>query len=192
MSIRHATGAGRHRLVDRGADLYSTAPEAVTALLQAERLPHFIWEPCAGRGGVVRVLRDAGHAVIASDLIDYGFPLHFKQDFLTTTKAPTGVSAVITNPPYRLAAEFVAHALKLCPLAIMLLRLGFLESERRSPILDNGRLTRIHVFRNRLPMMHRDSWTGPRASSAIAFGWFVWNRDHRGPAVIDRISWSRT
>ena len=192
MSIRHATGAGRHRLVDRGADLYSTAPEAVTALLQAERLPHFIWEPCAGRGGVVRVLRDAGHAVIASDLIDYRIPAALQTGFPNDNQGTHRRQRGHHKSAYRLAAEFVAHALKLCPLAIMLLRLGFLESERRSPILDNGRLTRIHVFRNRLPMMHRDSWTGPRASSAIAFGWFVWNRDHRGPAVIDRISWSRT
>jgi len=38
-----------------------------------------------------------------------------------------------------------------------------------------------------LPMMHRDGWTGPRAASAIAFAWFCWDRDHRGPAIVDRI-----
>jgi hypothetical protein len=71
----------------------------------------------------------------------------------------------------------------------MLLRLGFLESARRSPLLDHGLLVRVHVFKERLPMMHRHNWEGPRASSAICFAWFVFDRNHRGPATIDRISW---
>jgi hypothetical protein len=53
-------------------------------------------------------------------------------------------------------------------------------------------LAAVHVFKNRLPMMHRDGWAGPRASSAIPLAWFVWNRNHRGPAAIDRISWEST
>jgi hypothetical protein len=73
----------------------------------------------------------------------------------------------------------------------MLLRLTFLESERRRGILE-GRagLMRVHVFRNRLPMMHRDGWDGPRASSSTAHAWFVWHREHTGPATLHRISWS--
>ena len=52
------------------------------------------------------------------------------------------------------------------PRVVMLLRLAFLESKRRSGILDGGQLARVHVFRNRLPMMHRAGWAGPKASSA--------------------------
>ena len=111
-------------------------------------------------------------------------------DFLLERTAPTGVEAIVTNSPYKLAAEFVAHALDLCPRVVMLLRLAFLESERRSGILDGGQLARVHVFRNRLPMMHRSGWAGPKASSAIAFGWFVFDRNHQGPTVMDRISWT--
>jgi hypothetical protein len=40
-------------------------------------------------------------------------------------------------------------------------------------------------------MMHRTGWTGPRASSATAFAWFVWERGYHGPTTIDRISWER-
>jgi ParB/Sulfiredoxin domain len=32
-------------------------------------------------------------------------------------------------------------------------------------------------------------WTGPRASSATAYAWFVWDRAHSGPTVVHRISW---
>jgi hypothetical protein len=162
----------------------------VEALLRVENLPHFLWEPAAGRGAIVNVLREAGHAVIASDLVDYGFPTHFNgRDFLLEHKVPECCEAIVTNPPFKLAEQFVSHALDLCPRVIMLLRLAFLESERRRGILEDRGLARVHVFRNRLPMMHRANWTGPKASSAVAYGWFIWSREHRGPATINRISW---
>jgi hypothetical protein len=189
MTIAHSANAGQHCYEDRALELYETPPEATRALLRVEQIPHGIWECAAGCGAIVRVLRGAGHAVIASDIVPYDFPLHFVQDFLTTTTAPVATDMVLTNPPYRYAAEFVTHALKLCPKVILLCRLAFLESERRSPILDRGQLARIHVFRDRLPMMHRSTWTGPKASSAIAFAWLVWDANHTGPTTIDRISW---
>jgi hypothetical protein len=155
-------------------------------LLRVEPLPQCVWEPAAGRGAIVKILRDASHAVVASDVIDYG-DLDFVADFLMLTKAPAGVECICTNPPYQIATQFVMHALELVPQVVMLCRLAFLESAKRAPILDTGSLARIHVFKCRLPMMHRDSWQGPRASSAIPFAWFVWDRDHAGPAFIDRI-----
>jgi hypothetical protein len=187
--LDHAANPGCHSLAERGRDLYETPPEAVRALLRVEQIPHCVWEPAAGRGAIVRVLRDQGHAVIASDIVDYGFPLHFTRDFLDETNVPVGTELILTNPPYQQATEFVAHALKLCPRVVMLLRLAFLESERRSSLLDRGLLARVHVFKNRLPMMHRNGWTGPRASNAIAFAWFVFDHDHSGSAATDRISW---
>jgi hypothetical protein len=127
--------------------------------------------------------------VIASDIIHYDFALDFEADFLTQVRPPTGTELILTNPPYRFATEFVDHALTLCPRVIMLCRLAFLESERRTRILDTGTLAAIHVFKRRLPMMHRHGWTGPRTSGAMPFAWFVWNRNHSGPATVDRICW---
>jgi hypothetical protein len=180
----------RHSLVERGLDLYETPAVAVEALLCAEIIPHAIWEPAAGRGAIVNVLRNHGHAVIASDIFDYG-GLHFVRDFLGESKAPTGCSCIVTNPPFRLAEEFVAHALELSPLVVMLQRLAFMESERRTGILEGRGLARVHTFRKRLPMMHRDQWAGRKANSGMAFAWFVWDRSHTGPTTIDRISWER-
>jgi hypothetical protein len=182
----HSVQPGRHSLAERDKDCYETPRCAVEALLRAETLPLRIWEPAAGRGAIVNVLRAHGHAVIASDVVEYGFPLDFTADFLTALP-PKSCGAIITNPPYRDAERFVAHALNLVPRVYLLLRLAFLESERRTPILDSGKLARVHVFRKRLPMMHRAGWNGPRASSAIPFAWFVWRHDHHGPTVIDRI-----
>ncbi len=169
----HNTGqSGRARLAERGDDLYQTPPEATRALLRVENLPRHVWEPACGPGAIVNVLREAGHAVVATDLRSYGCPdSEGCIDFLMERRAPAGVEAVITNPPYKLAGEFVQHALTLVPRVYMLLRLAFLESERRSVILDNGQLARVHIFKRRLPFMHREGWTGPQANSAIAFAW---------------------
>lgn len=154
-----------------------------------EFLPGRLWEPACGRGAIVDVLRAAGHQVIGSDLVDYCRPDFFsRRDFLLEP-LPKGVECIVTNPPYRLAQAFVEHALEICPLAIFLLRLNFLASERRTDILENRGLARVWVFRKRLPMMHRAGWDGPRASSQFDHGWFVWDRGHRGPATLHRVSW---
>jgi hypothetical protein len=136
------------------------------------------------------VLRDAGHAVIASDVCDYG-GLHFVRDFLTETAMPVGCQCILTNPPFRSIEPFVAHALELSPLVIMLARWAFSESERRTPILENCGLSRIHCFRKRLLMLHRDGWQGRKANSGMAFCWMIWDRSHTGPTVVDHISWER-
>jgi hypothetical protein len=185
--LDHAAGSGRHALTHRGADCYWTPPVAVEALLEVERLPHSLWEPAAGAGHIVTVLRDRGYAMIASDIQNHGFPLHFHANFLATTKMPGGSEGIITNPPYRDANAFVRHAISLAPQIYMLLRLQFLEGVGRSDILEGAGLRAVYVFRKRLPMMHRLSWAGRRSSSAIAFAWFCWSHDHHGPAVIDRI-----
>jgi len=189
--IDHSAHCGTHALAARGSDMYETPPCAVRALLEVETLPPgAVWEPACGRGNIVRVLGEFGYRTYATDLHDYGAPERDAAgiDFLQATgSAPCFVGSIVTNPPYRLAGDFVCHALTICPRVCMLLRLAFLESKRRSAILDDGWLARVHVFRKRLPMMHREGWTGPRASSAIAFAWFVWDREHAGPAQLDRI-----
>lgn len=190
--LASGTGNKRATLAVRKDDLYETPEVAVEALLRAERLPHHIWEPACGPGAIVRSLRQRGHTVWATDLVDYGCPdSEAGVDFLMERQARIDVEAIVTNPPFKLAGEFVEHALALCPRVVMLLRLAFLESDRRTPILDNGKLARVHVFRKRLPMMHRKAWEGPKANSGMAFAWFVWDRFHRGPTELRRLSWER-
>ena len=86
------------------------------------------------------MLRGAGHTVIENDIVDYGQDQDSVQDFLDFERGPDRrIDAVVTNPPYRLAQQFVRHALTLCPRVFMLLRLTFYESERRRDVLDGRR-----------------------------------------------------
>jgi len=190
--LDHSCQVQRHPHADRGLDLYQTLAEAVRALLRVEQIPRRVWEPAAGRGAIVNVLRSAGHEGLASDIADYGDPTHFAgRDFLLERKAPDGCECILTNPPFRIVERFTAHALSLCPFVVLLRRLAFLESERRCEILEGRGLARVHVFHKRLPMMHRDQRSGKKASSGMAFAWFVWDRGHSGSTTIDRISLER-
>jgi hypothetical protein len=184
--LDYAAQPGRHPLRERRADLYEAPPCATIALTRAELLPRCIFEPAAGRGSIVNVLRSRGHRVVASDVIDYG-GLDFIADFMSVPKMPAGCGCILTNPPFQIVNKFIAHALDLSPRVIVLARLALLESVARTEILEYRNLARIHVFRRRLPMMHRDGWTGPRASSAVAYAWFVWDCDHHGLPTINRI-----
>lgn len=192
-NLASGNGDKRHAIKVRKDDLYETPPEAVAALLRAENLPDVIWEPACGPGSIVRVLRASGRQVYATDLVDYDSPDqdHAGWDFLMETQLPLGVKAIVSNPPFKNGAEFVAKGLSLCPKVIMLLRLAFLESEGRSAILDGGDLARVLPFRDRLPMIHREGWEGPKSTNAMAFAWFVWDRDWNKPTELRRISWQR-
>ena len=191
--LQTGTGNTRAPLRERKDDLYETPEVAVEALLKVEDIPKIVWEPACGPGKIVHVLRDAKRLVWASDLVDYECPdaIH-GIDFLMERRAPGNVEAIITNPPFKLAEEFVAKARDLCPRVYMLLRLAFLESERRTALLEAGDLARVWVFRKRLPMMHRSGWEGRKANSGMAFAWFVWDRAHEGPTEVRRLSWETT
>ena len=179
-----------HPHVARGNDCYSTPPVAVEALLRVEDLPFQVWEPAAGHGPIVTTLREAGHRVVASDVLHYDFELDFEADFLSVKKAPPGVEAICTNPPYQIVNQFTRHALALVPRVYLLLRLSFLASVSRTDILEERGLARVHVFRNRLPALHRDGWVGNRVSNPIDYAWLFWDRGHVGPAIFNRILWT--
>lgn len=188
--LASGTGNKRAPLADRKDDLYETPEVAVHALLRQEDIPALVWEPACGPGAIVRVLRETGRHVIATDLVDYGCPGQASgRDFLMEREVAEGCEMIVTNPPFKLAGEFAAHALELVPRCAMLLRLAFLESEKRRAVLDTGSLARVHVFRKRLPMMHRHGWEGKHSNSGMAFAWFVWDRAHSGPTELHRVSW---
>jgi hypothetical protein len=188
MAVALATQSKAHPRAARGRDLYKTSPVAVNALLAVERLPIQIWEPAAGNRAIVRALIAAGHRVVGTDIAS-------GTDFLKC-RVPRA-RAIVTNPPYLIAAQFAAHAIRLCPFVAMLMRLGFLEAgndrseagRARLFCLDQRPPARVHVFRNRLPMMHRHGWRGRKASSAMAFAWIIWDAGHSGPTELARISW---
>lgn len=181
----------RHALADRKDDFYATPREAIEAFIAVEgdRLPSTIWEPACGDGAIVLPLRETGRAVIATDLVSRGCPeSEARIDFLMN--APRfEVGGIVTNPPFKLATEFVQASLDRAPYVAMLMRLNFLEGGARKSFFENSPLARVHVASRRLPMMHRDGWDGPKSGSAIAYAWFVWDKAHTGSPEIQWFDW---
>ena len=71
---------------------------------------------------------------------------------------------IVTNPPYRLALEFVQRALSDgSTYSAFLLRLNWLESMRRKSFFEANPPSRLHIFSRRLPMSNRLGWTGKEA-----------------------------
>lgn len=162
----------------RGDDFHETPECATRALLSVEQFHGPIWEPACGHGAISRVLEAAGHDVISTDLVDRGYGPG-RIDFLMERepRAPN----IITNPPFKLAAEFARCACRLTTGKVAFLcRLGWLEGRERSRMFAETPLARVWVFAGRLPMMHRHGYEGPKSTSTIAFAWFVWERGHSG------------
>ena len=168
----------------RGDDFYETPSRAVEALLSVETFNGPIWEPACGAGAISRVLESRGHKVVSTDLVERGFG-QGGIDFLME-RAPLAPN-IVTNPPFKLAAQFAEVAVELTMTTgktCLLCRLGWLEGRARRLMFAKTRLSRVWVFSGRLPLMHRIGYDGPKSTSAIAFAWFVWSMNHEGPPVL--------
>lgn len=187
-----AQRGSRHPVNLTAHQLYETPACATQALLKHQKLPAQIWEPCAGRGAISRLLTADGHHVWASDIADYAghdgdvFP---GIDFFSTNQHPDNCQCIVTNPPFKDGDRFVRHALTLVHRVVVLMRLAAVEGSTRSDLID-GHLTMLWIGIQRLPMMHREGWKGRHASQATPFAWFVFDQKKRGRAFkAERISW---
>lgn len=133
-SIFKMLGASNHTDKAREMhDFYATSPEAIDLLKKKIGLPKQVLEPACGSGCLSGRLTELGHEVKSYDLIDRGYGE--VQNFFLMTEPPfEGDFAIVTNPPYRYASEFVLHSLELVPegsLVCMFLKTTFLESKGR-------------------------------------------------------------
>lgn len=189
-------GADRAALSERANDLYETPECAIRTLLRVEPwLPSRIWEPSAGRGAISRVLKAAGHEVIAHDLVAYDRAdpgIETPIDFLMERRAPIGVSRIVTNPPFKNGDEFIRHGLRLGCEVVVLLRLMAMEGSNRSDLIDLH-LRRVWAGIERLPQMHREGWESKKTTNSGApFAWFIFTpkaREPGEPIELRRMSW---
>lgn len=181
----HAVMAQRHEVHD-SLDDFPTPPWATRALCEhvigAEGLKRATcWEPACNRGHMVDPLGEYFYAVWASDVHDYGLEGAFQHDFLfpiTPHVFRWGNERpdwIITNPPFRLAEQFVARGFEIGPRGgtAILVRTAFLEGVGRYGKLFSQRPPSVIAqFTERVPMVKgRLTATG---STATAYCWLVW------------------
>lgn len=166
-------------------DFYRTPEHATRALLEKESFEGTIWEPACGDGAISILL---GKNVISTDLYKRGFGTPHV-DFLRCIGCPIfpdQINHIITNPPYKLAQEFIEHALKIVDGKVaMLLKLNFLEGQRRKSFWLTSPLKSVYVFSKRLSF---DKGTEKgKGKGLLAYAWYVWDKNYEGKATIDWI-----
>lgn len=176
MSQRDSGYARRER------DLYET-PEWVTKALipHLPRRPETIWEPACGNGKM--------QGVLTAHFDTYGSDVAFGTDFLLERSLPTAeADAIITNPPYDLATEFIEHALRLMEsvggIVAMLLRTDFDHAKSRSHLFRD-----CPAFAKKVVLTKRIVWFEPEPgakgkSPSFNHAWFIWDWRHDGPPTI--------
>ncbi len=133
-------------------------------------------EPACNRGHMVRPLTEVFGRVEASDVHDYG--AGYRVDDYLFGPPPEMVDWTITNPPFRLAQEFIHRALATSREGVaMLTRLSFLEGQRRwQDLFRANEPDLVLVFSERV-VMHRGR-LAPNGSTATAYCWLVWGSGH--------------
>lgn len=173
-------------------DFYETPAWAIDALLRNHALRGSrVLEPCAGDGAILKVLYSRGYPGLSTVAVEIRKEeedslacladiVHIA-DFLTW-KPSCAFDTIITNPPYSIAQEIIEHAFEIADgksEVIMLLRLGFLEAEKRYEFWQRHPVNHLYV------LSARPSFTGG-GTDGTAYGWFVWdNSDHQSIKVID-------
>ena len=111
----------------------------------------------------------------ANDIFDYGLVGCTISDYLTMQALP-GVEGILTNPPFKLAAEFLEKALGEAGYIAFLLRSMWLaDADRRDDLLERYPPARVWHLK-RLPMMHREGYAGKRSTSMAPHSLLVWDR----------------
>lgn len=185
----HAVMAQRIEPKDSPDD-FPTPPWATRALIEHvldgknELARMSCLEPACGAGHMAKVLKEYFENVESADAFDYGYGEI--KDFLGKNVEANSVDWVITNPPFRLAEEFVVQASRTARKGIAILaRTVFLESVGRyEGIFREMPPTKFAQFVERVPMVkgRLDS----KATTATGYAWLVWEK----PATtMPRLMW---
>lgn len=144
-------------------------------------------EPSAGGGAFMRALQAVG-AVVAGCDVDIVAPtvrdgMAVCHDFMAMAGPDEPFELprwdwIVGNPPYNEAQAHVERAIALADIGCaFLLRLAFLESEKRAAFWRLYPPAEVHV------LSRRPSFTGGGTDSA-AYAFFVWRRSFTGSPVM--------
>jgi len=154
-------------------DQYET-PEWVTrALLPYIPKDSLIWEPACGSGKMARVLN-----------ADYMSDIQTGTDFLAQTYLDaSGINAIITNPPYTKATEFIERALDFMDdsgFVAMLLRTDFDHAKSRRHLFADHK-----AYKKKLVLTKRIQWfEDSKSSPSFNHAWFIWDwRNKKAPTI---------
>lgn len=192
-------------------DYYATPPFITEAFLEAlkadgDSLSSEIWEPAAGERHIEKILTNAGHSVICTDIVQRTEGVHYG-DFLNIAvngrvfddtdysqypwileNLKTGKYMVkcdiVTNPPYSLASEFYEHACELVAnghKVCMFVKIQFLETQKRYELFKKFPPKKAYICVNRVECGKNGDF-GPNDGNggAACYIWLVYEKGYEG------------
>lgn len=193
----------RRRVAPDSLDYFPTPPFATRALaeflvsISEPVAEQSVWEPACGEMHMVRPLREIFASVRASDVHQYGD--HELLDFALLGATEPPVDWVVSNPPFRLAEEFIHTGLHVARRGVaMLLRSAFLEGqERHASLFRNAPPSYVLQFVERVAMLEGrlvqigtvDPFAekaGTKVSTATSYVWLIWLKHGDGDT---RLRW---
>ena len=190
-SLFKMLGASNHCDEEREEnDFYATDPVAIDWLLGVESFSEFVWEPCCGAGHLSKKLKEYGHILLNTDIIDRGYEdFNDVLDFLQYD-GPIFKGDIITNPPYKYCSEFIKKSLDVIEdghKVAMFLKLQTLEGQKRyNEIFSVNPPKSVYVFVKRVACGKNGKFDS--GSSAVCYAWFVWEKGWKGDTTLKWIN----
>lgn len=94
-------------------DLYNTPDVALNKLMAFADINKYsrLLEPCAGKGVISKYLKNLGFSITTNEAFEHGYTTDYKEDFLAFNE-DFQYDVIVSNPPYKIAKEFVLKGLK--------------------------------------------------------------------------------
>lgn len=162
------------------SDFYQTPYNITRRLLEVEKFEGRILEPACGAGAITAILKEAGY----EDVTAYDKEgLFGGKDFLAETRK---FDAIITNPPFSLAKEFILKACEVAPRFAFLLPLSYLQGQARySEIWSASEiLEKVYIF-TRYPLLSAQIRPdGKYETGMMVYAWYIFDTRHKGAPTI--------
>lgn len=157
------------------SDFYQTPYSMTEQLLKNEEFKGTILEPACGEHAIYNIFTKYNYSIVGQDLTK-------GNNFLNEN---IKWDNIITNPPFRLANEFILKAKSLYRKKIaFLLPLSYLQGKTRYDLKIFNELEYVYVF-IRYPLLTdklRDD--GKYNTGMQAYAWYIWNKNCKKEPII--------
>lgn len=203
VGLAGAIAASMAKWARKPADLYPTPPDCVYSLIPhiEDVLPRgsTILEPACADGQISRALRSCGYSTVDYDIRpDCGFGtggvdfLDRANEYKIVEEFDGGrmeqeFAAVLTNPPFSVAEDFVIRGLEVSRRVILLLKSNYFHVQKRKGLWKAAHPEWEFKLTWRPAFLEKERGKSPLMDCS----WFVFNRDWEQPYAktipIDRL-----
>lgn len=167
-------------------DFYASHPSITSDILRAETFADDILEPFCGSGTMAEVIAQAGHNVIAYDIVDRGYGAVC--DFFDLEVAENQYD-IITNPPYN---DYLCQIIKRCirlakSKVAILMPLRYLSAKSRyTDLYKEQPPSRVYVYQERICIAKNADFEkySDAGSNMEIYAWYVWDKAYQGETIL--------